>query len=75
MEAVILTITFNIICIGYTTLVGANFVCGLYEEWMKMTSPQVERDTQEISRNTYTVVETPSHKHGHTIELTRVDDE
>lgn len=33
----LLTLAFNIVCIGYSTLCFANFVIGLCEEWMKPT--------------------------------------
>jgi hypothetical protein len=30
----VLTVAFNFVCIGYSTLVAANFVCGLVEVWI-----------------------------------------
>ncbi|PIG93709.1 Rho termination factor N-terminal domain-containing protein [Gloeocapsopsis sp. IPPAS B-1203] len=44
----LLTLAFNIICIGYTTLSIANLVCGLYEEWVKLNSTELALDSYEI---------------------------
>ncbi|MBE9190620.1 Rho termination factor N-terminal domain-containing protein [Gloeocapsopsis crepidinum LEGE 06123] len=43
----LLTLSFNTICIAYTTLVVANFVCGLCEEWMKLSTTKTALDSYE----------------------------
>jgi hypothetical protein len=46
----VLTVAFNFVCIGYATLVAANFVAGLVEVWMTPkgeASSEVEVETVE----------------------------
>jgi len=44
----LLTITFNVVCIGYTTLSIANLVCGLCEEWMRLRNKPIARDSEAL---------------------------
>jgi hypothetical protein len=50
----VLTLAFNIICIGYTTLALANFVCGLCEEWMKPRNTDTTNVTPEVEEEKIT---------------------